>query len=72
MQVFSTEPFTLLGGRGHRRALARQAGAELPKVKDSRATKSRAKPGFLLPPGSSAVGSHSAQPCPALRCCGLD
>lgn len=37
-----------LGGQGHHRALARQAGAGLPEVKGSRAARSCAKPSFPL------------------------
>lgn len=55
---------TPLGVWGHHRALARPVGAELPEVRGSRAAKSRAKPGFPLPPGRRAFSSGSAQPAP--------
>lgn len=64
MPVFKAASVAPLGGRGHRGALARQAGAELPEVRGSRAAKSRAKPGFPLPLGRTAFSSGSAQSAP--------
>lgn len=64
MPVFEAASVAPLGGRGHRGALARQAGAELPEVRGSRAAKSRAKPGFPLPLGRTAFSSGSAQSAP--------
>lgn len=52
-----------LGGRGHHRALARQAGAGLPEVKGRRASRSCAKPSFPLKGEPSAVAWHSRCVC---------